>query len=180
MLTLIHVSNSKLNEVLSGNNSILLRENPDKQIEGLLAQEMIPYKLEACTMMETYDKDFNLLGRIPFVDGYDHNVPDIRKYDKLISLFNKYPEGHTRLQRGDNEEDIYFRWTNTTSGDRVFVLIYISRPVVHNLWMIPFLCYLILILIFTLVMRLRMSCQKDRIEYYHRSSMRVQSKIFDK
>ena len=183
MLMLINVSNTKINEVLAGNNSILLRENPDKQIEKLLAKEMSTYQIEACTLMEIYDGNFELIGRVPFVDGHDHShiQGGIKNHERLKAIFKKYPEGHTRIEIGDKEQDIYFRWTtkNSTGEDR-FVLFYVARPVVKNLWVIPFLCYLILILIFTLVVRLRMSCQRDRINYYHNSSMRVQSRMLNK
>ena len=177
MLTLIHVSNTKMNEVLSTNNSIILRTNPDKHIDGLLAKEMLQYKEEACTMMETYDNNFNITGRLPFDDDANkiHHLPDLKDYDGLKVLLKKYPEGHTRIRIGDNEEDIYFRWTKTTNSEERLVLIYIARPIVKNLWMIQFLCYLILILIFILVVRLRVSCQNDRINYYQKTSARIQN-----
>lgn len=179
MLTLIHVSNNKLNEVLSTNNSIILRENPDKYVDGLLAKELVKYKLDACTMVETYDQDFNVILRIAFNDDYqDRNFSDLKRHESLKQLFNKYPEGHTRMQIGDHEEDVYFRWTETNNSERRLALIYLARPVVKNLWMIPFLCYLILILIFILVVRLYISRQRDRIDYYHKTSINVQNKIF--
>ena len=91
MLTLINVSNSKLNEVLSTSNSILLRQNPDEQIEGLLNKEMRMYKTESYTMMETFDSNYNLIGRIDFHDDHrNHNTPDIKNYPALQSLFNQY------------------------------------------------------------------------------------------
>lgn len=181
MLTLINVSNSKVNEILASNNSILLRQNPDTQIEGLLSKEMLMYKTEACTMMETFDSNYNLIGRIEFVDDHhNHHTPDIKKYPALQSLFNQYPEGHARIQIDDCEEDIYFRWTDTDSGRHILAVIYIARPIVKNLWMIPFICYLILILIFILIIRLRMSCQKDRICFYHKTAVRVQNRMLNK
>lgn len=181
MLALINVSNSKVNEILSSNNSILLRENPDNQVEKILAKEMSVYKTEACTTMETFDSNFNLIGRIDFIDHHhSHHTPDIKKYPDLQELFKKYPEGHARIQIDDNEEDIYFRWIDTDSGRHVICVVYIARPIVKNLWIIQFLCYLILILIFILVVRLHMSRQRDSINFYHKTSMRVHSRIFNK
>lgn len=180
MLMLIHVSNTKLNEVLSSNNSLIVRENPDAQIDSLLAKEILKYNPDACTMMEVYDGNFNVVIRVPFStdDPRNRTFFDLNEYKTLKELLMKYPEGHTRIAMGDKEEDVYFRWTETNESKRRLAIIYIARPVVKNLWMIPFLCYLILILIFTLVVRLHMSCQRDRIDYYHKTSMRVQNRIF--
>lgn len=180
MLALINVSTSKMNEVLLSNNSIILRDNPDKMIDSLLANEISKYKLDPCTMMEVYDSDFNMIISVPFEtdDNHQKHAPvNLKAYDTLRELYNKYPEGHTRLVIGEYEEDIYFRWTETNDSKKRLAVIHISRPIVKNIWMIPFLCYLILILIFILVVRLRVSCQKDRINYYQKTSTRVQNLI---
>lgn len=182
MLLLIHISNSKIEEVLATNKSIIVRENPDPQIDSALGKEIVKYKPDACSMMEVYDGNFNVIIRVPF--GTDDNINNdhfnLNNYANLKDLLMKYPEGHTRIQIGDKEEDVYFRWTETNDSKRRLAIIYISRPTVQNLWMIPFLCYLILILIFVLVVRVHLSCQRDRIDYYHKTSMRVQSRIFNK
>jgi hypothetical protein len=179
MLTLIHVSTSKMNEVLSTNNSILLRENPDKVLDGLLGKEIVKYHPDPHTMMEVYDEKFNTIISVPFDNDNDHNKHrsiNLVEYDGLRALYTKYPEGHSRIQIGDIEEDVYFRWTEASSDSKKrLAIIYIARPIVKNLWMIPFLCYLILILIFILVVRLRVSCQQDRINYYKKTSARVQN-----
>ncbi len=182
MLMLIQISNIKLNEVMSTNNSIILRENPDKEIDNLLTKEIIKYKPDACTMMEIYDDNYNMIMRVPFspIDDTPRSYFNLGDHKGLKDLLGKYPEGHTRIQMGDNEEDVYFRWTETNDSKRRLAIIYIARPVVKHLWLIPFLCYLILILIFILVVRVRMSCQLDRINFYHKTSMRVQSRMFNK
>lgn len=178
MLLLINIVSNKMNEIIINNNSIILRENPDKYIDGLLAKELMKYKLEACTMVETYDKDFNLVIRIPLVDDQSGMVfPDLNNHINLKEVFKKYPEGHTQIQIGDHEEDVYFRWTKTSDSQPRLVLIYLSKTITKNLWMIPFLCYFMLFLIFILVIRLHLHCQEDRIDHYHKLSVNAQNRL---
>lgn len=177
MLLLINIVTEKMNE-FTFNNSII-RENPDKYVDSLLAKELMKYKLEACTMIETYDQDFNLIIRIPLVDDQEGMVfPNLKDHINLKEVFKRYKEGHTQIKIGDHEEDVYFQWTMTSDSQTRLVLIYLSKAVTKNLWMIPFLCYFILILIFILVIRLHLSRQEDRIDHYHKLSVNNQNRMF--
>ena len=177
MLVLINFTNNKIEEVLTSNNSIILRDNPDAYLDTLLGNEFKKYELEPCTITETYDSDFTMRLRVPFSndDREQHRAFSIKENDGLKEIFNKYPEGHTRMRIGEIQQDIYFRWTDTNDGQRRLVIVYLSRPIVKNLWIIPSLCYFILILIFILVVRLRISYQKDRIAYYQKNSTNIQN-----
>lgn len=175
MIILINISDQKIDEVLGTRDSIILRKNPDDTIDEILAKEIKMFRTNACTMVEAYDENFKLVLEMPFDETHVHS--DLRNFQALQDLFKKYEEGHTRIIINDEEEDIYFRWTANDKGESRLVIMYMSRPVVKHLWLIPFLCYVILILIFALLVRFRLSQQNDRIHHYQDTTKSVQTSI---
>ncbi len=168
MIFLINFANTKLDEVISSDNeALLIQHDPTSKIHQELAEEILNFRPDACKMIEVYTEDFEPMVRVQFKKDHVHD-DDIKKYPDLIAILKSAIDGHTNVIIDDQEEDIYFRWTNNTStGDPYLFIIYMSRPVVHNLWVFPFVCYLILILIGILLIRLHLKAGTEKIRNYH-------------
>lgn len=179
MLFLIDFSNKKLDEViLSDREALLMSHDPNNPVHEDLAKEIIDFRPDACKMIEVYSENFESLLKVHFKENHNHEE-NIKDYNRLIKLFKTNKEGHTNITIGDEEEDVYFRWTKTANDEMCLVVIYMSRPVVKNLWVFSFICYTILILIFILLLRLLLRQYQGRIRIYQATSHEVRKILND-
>lgn len=167
VIFLINFADSKLNEViLSDQEALLIRHDPDNPVHEDLAKQIIEFRPDACKMVEVFTKDFDPMFRIQFKEDDILDDTRITDYPDLMEVFMNNKEGHTNLVIDDYEEDVYFQWTELSTGEVYLVIIYMSRPVVHNLWVFSFVCYLILILIGVLLIRVNLQSHSEKIRFY--------------
>lgn len=178
MIFLINFANTKLNEiVISEREALLMKHNPINPIHNELAQKIREFRPDVCKMIEVYSDEFNQLFSVQFKENSPTINNNLSDYAELVELFETNEEGHTNIKIGDDEEDIYFQWTTTSEGKRYLIIIYMSKPIVENLWVFEFVCYLILILIFILIIRLHIIQQQDKIRYYQKISNETRRKL---
>ena len=181
MITLIMLINYNFNQIIRDTDALVFRDNPDPEIAETLKIGMSGYKLEKFPMLEVYDAEFNQLIRLP-LDQDQHNsvkYDTMRNHEDLQKLFTCYTEGYTKMNVDGYDEDIYFSWVTTSEGSKQLIIVYLSRPVVKLMWAIPFICYLILLLIFVIIIRMQLTIRKSKIDLYNRSAQSVQNAIRD-
>lgn len=184
---LIQFTNMKFDELInSADEAVLVHQDTNSPIQEELATLIMEYKPDACKMIEVYTSDFQPIISFQFLSADpESEVTDsaliedmktITSYPELVELFKENEEGYTTIQIGDTKEDVYFHWvTMATTGEENLAIMYMSRPVVHDLWIFSFVCYMILILVFVLVMYLILSQNDERIKNYQRISNDVQN-----
>lgn len=171
MIFLIKFAENKLNEVLvSDREALLIEHDENNPLHEELAQEIIGFRPDACKMIEVFSEDFQPIFRVQFKEDDDHLSQSLYDFPELMSLLKENNDGHTNVTINEEEEDVYFRWTTTTTGERCLFIIYMSRPIVKNLWVFSFVSYMILILVFILFFRLQLKNHYERINYYERIS----------
>lgn len=178
MIFLIVFSTNKMDQILDiEQEALLMSHDPNSPIHHELAKEIIKFRPDVCKMIEAYSKDLVPLFKVQFLKENDDLDNDITKYPELMELLVSNTEGHTSITIDDKDEDVYFRWTESATGEPYLVIIYMSRPVVENLWVFSFICYMILFLIFILLMISLLSAYNKDVRYYHSLSREVQSRI---
>ena len=103
------------------------------------------------------------------VQFYDNNTghAELKDFPDLVNLLRNNAEGHTEVTINGIDENVYFRWSETSRGEHYLVMVYMSQPVVNNLWVFPFVCYMILIMIFILLIRIHIIQHNEKIQYYN-------------
>ena len=141
MIFLINFANAKMEEItISNKESLLINHDPTNPIHEELAGEIVKFKPGACKLID---------------------FPD------LVNLLRNNAEGHTEVTINGIDENVYFRWSETSRGEHYLVMVYMSQPVVNNLWVFPFVCYMILIMIFILLIRIHIIQHNEKIQYYN-------------
>ena len=146
---------------------LLMHPNQEDEIDEDLAEKIIAFRPDACKLIELYDENFQSVFKVAFTDeSEDIKYNNLNEYEDLIALFESSPQGHTSFEIDDEKEDIVFEWTESSDGTRYLLIVYMSRPIVKNTWVFSFVCYIILILVFTLVIRMMFRQNKARIRHY--------------
>lgn len=168
MIFLINFADIKMREMNDSHiDSILFEDDTKHDISEIFADEIVKFRPESCKMVETYDENFNLLVRVMFNETHNHSVDNIKEYPELVNLLKAHDHGHTRIDRGDATEDVYFTWSVMGNGKKCIVIIYTTSPLVKNLWLFNTVCYIVLILIFILLIKLQLKRESDEIKRYN-------------
>lgn len=179
LIFLMFFTEFKLNEVITSDREALLMEHDaDNPVHLQLAEEIVKYRSDACKMIEVYSDKYEPIISVQFRKNISNVKSKITDYNELIELFENNPDGHTEVTIGDEIEDIYFRWTYTTTGEKCLFLIYMSRPIVENLCIIRITCLFIMILVVGLVIRTRLHDYDQSLKSLQKSSIEVQNAIF--
>lgn len=177
MVFLINFTHEKLNDFARlEQEALLVNHDPSNPIHDKLAKEIMQYRPDAYKMIEIYKPDFSILMTLQFIPGANYET-NLKDHPELIELFYNNEEGHTQIKIGDKEEDVYFRWTSGENNDKYLIVIYASRRPVRNMWMFTFVCYMVLLLIFALLIRLRMTHYNDKISQYKSISDDLKSRL---
>lgn len=167
MIFLINFANAKMEEItISNKESLLINHDPTNPIHEELAGEIVKFKPGACKLIDVYGEDLESLFSVQF---YDNNTghAELKDFPDLVNLLRNNAEGHTEVTINGIDENVYFRWSETSRGEHYLVMVYMSQPVVNNLWVFPFVCYMILIMIFILLIRIHIIQHNEKIQYYN-------------
>ncbi|MCM1215400.1 MAG: hypothetical protein NC548_12880 [Lachnospiraceae bacterium] len=166
MIFLINFANAKMEEItISNKEALLMNHDPDDPIHTELAEEIVKFRPDACKLIEVYSEELEPMFSVQFYDNNDGHT-DINDFPDLISLLRSNVEGHTEITIDGIDENVYFRWSETSKGEHYLVIVYMSQPIVSNLWVFPLVCYLILLMVFILLIRIRFIQHNERIKYY--------------
>lgn len=175
---MIQASNYKIDEIFNSHReSLLVRDNEEDDISDEFAAQLLEFRPDSCKMIEIYSQDLELVMRMQFIEEHEH-AGNLKDYPELMELLKTHQEGHTTIRTEDDETDIYFRWEHTVKTETpILTMVYMSRPIVKNLWIIPFLGYMILIMSCTLLLRNRIIRGHESTRRYQELSREVQSKL---
>lgn len=181
MAGLISLINYNFNQIIHDTDTLIFRENENMIVSDQLRSGMENYKVEKFPMLEIYDKEYNQLLRLPLdTDPHDSIRYDTMKnHTDLQETFSQYDEGYTKMNVDGYDEDIYFSWVITSDGHKQLIIVYLSRPVIKMMWAIPFICYLILLLVFVIIIRIQLSIRRSKIDQYNKSALSVQNALRD-
>jgi hypothetical protein len=178
IVAMINVANSKINEIYDAHkSSLMMNDVSDTGVSEVLSDQIEMYRPGTCKMIEVYNGDLTLLFRIQFNEDNITEYGDLNDYPELKELLQNHKEGSTTITTDDEEEDIYFRWTKTDTGEDRLAIIYMTTKIVKNVWVISFLGYIVLILVFILLIRMRLHSHSSSIKRYQELSEEVHSKL---
>lgn len=179
LIFLMYFINSKFNEIItSDKEALLIEHDPNDPIHTILAEEITDFRPESCKMIEVYNEKFDNIFRVQFKEDQDHNTLNpLLEYPDLMDIFNNHENGHTEITIGNDVEDVYFRWTYTPEGERCLFIIYMSRPIVKNLWICTMICIFIMILVGILLIRQYQHNHEVQLLYYRKTSDAVRDAI---
>lgn len=159
----------KLNELENNlTTSVFIKQDLKLTNDEVIAEEIKNYIPDSCKMVELYDEQLNMLFQAHFndpADGYVTN--DIRDYPKLSNLFFTKEEGQAMADINGTEESIYFKWLTNTRGERRLLIIYSAIKKVEGIWVFSLACYITLILVFILLIKVNNDRYNDKIKQYH-------------
>lgn len=185
VVAMINLSNYKINELFASHQELLLsKDTGDSALNEELANGIMQFRPDLCKMIELYSLDFQQILKLEFTKQTEENPCDrrvtertIKDYPELMKLLIHNPEGHTTIRTEDEEEDVYFKHIALSNGQQCIMIIYMTKSVVKNLWVINFLGYFILILVFVLLIYSYHQRQVEAIKYYKTLSKHVQDKM---
>lgn len=159
----------KLNELeLSGKSAIFINDDIPMIEDKAISEEIKDYMPSAYKMIELYDENLDLLFQAQFNDSDNSFIKnnDIRRYPAFTSLLRKKNEGQTAIMIDNKEENVYFRWVTNSRGEKRLIIVYSSILKVKGLWVFSFVCYMTLILVFILLIRIHTRSYLEKIKRY--------------
>lgn len=171
---------TKLNEFESARKSaIFIRDDIQMINNEDLSEEIKEYIPEAYKMIEVYDEKFDLLFQIQFNDPNEELLPknSIHLYPTLYNLLSNNDEGQTSVIMGDQEENVYFKWVTNSYGERRLLIVYNSANTVSGIWLFSLVCYLVLILVFILLIRMHSTRYHDKINQYREMTNIIRAEL---
>lgn len=180
LIFLVYFANAKFNEIAASDREALLIEHDQSNpIHNQLADSILEFRPDACKMIEVYSETYEPIFRVQFKEDDMHMQRPLSDYPDLMKLFDENEDGHTEVIIDDTDEDIYFRWTMTTTGERCLFIIYMSRPIIKNLWVFTVVCCLVMVLVGILFLRLYMRMHANNILRFEEASKSVQDAILN-
>lgn len=144
--------------------------------DDVFAEQIRDYLPDTYKMIELYDINLELLLRIQF-DNDQTEPRDIRENDEIMSVIANTTEGQAHISVGEMEQDFYYRWLENSKGEMRLLTVYSKIHNVQNLWVFSFVCYLIMVLIFILLIRLHIRRYQDHISRYRESTNNLSSSM---
>lgn len=149
----------------SGNDALFIRQDLPYEDSEILAEEIVQYHPDTCKMIEMYDENFEMVFSVQF-DEKVIECNNIHNYPELIELLKESKEGQTTITIGDAEEYVYFQWTTNNRNENRLLLVYTAKQEVQNIWIFSFVCYMVMILIFVLLIKMHTCNFSERIKHY--------------
>lgn len=167
LIILINVGNDKLDQINLADIELLfmdIGDDPTGEMHKDLAEHIQQFRPNVCRMIEVYDETFNMVIRLGFdEEATEESYNSILDHPKFINFLTNNERGHTSIEIDDHIEYVYFRWQETTDGDRLLFMIYTYKPIVRNLWLLDFIAYNILILVCVLFMIISLRRRNESI-----------------
>lgn len=158
----------------AGNSAMFIRDDIPIIEEDEIISEIVQYQLGAYNMFELYDEDLNLMLSIQFNTEDPLPNTDISNYPEFVAEVKNRETGRFIIDRetedGTVSEEVSFIWLRNNRDELRLIVVYSTKPVVENLWAVSLICYVILGLVFTLMLRFILRRSKDSINHYQQIS----------
>lgn len=169
---------NKLSELdQAGTEAMFIKDGLEYPESEDLREEIIKYRPQSCKMIEMYDEKFELLFSLQFDETHPIHTENINDYPDLLELLKTTEEGQTTVKFEKSKEEVYFKWVTNNRNEERLVIVYSTKHIVENVWIFSFVCYLVLILVFVLLIRLHTQHYNDKINQYMRSSNNFRDEI---
>lgn len=164
---------TKLNELESAEHeAVFLMDNVDFNDKEEFTEEIQNYLTGSYKMIELYDQDLELIFQIQFSDKYIE-IDDIKQHTDLVNIIKNNKEGQTEITVDDMEQEVYFKWVTNNSGETRLLMVYSAIKIVKGIWLFSFTCWMVMILIFVLLIRLHSRSYQDRIDEYRKMAFNL-------
>lgn len=164
---------TKLNELESAEHeAVFLMDNVDFNDKEEFTEEIQNYLTGSYKMIELYDQDLELIFQIQFSDKYIE-IDDIKQHTDLVNIIKNNKEGQTEITVDDMEQEVYFKWVTNNSGETRLLMVYSAIKIVKGIWLFSFICWMVMILIFVLLIRLHSRSYQDRIDEYRKMTFNL-------
>lgn len=166
MLFLNFFTSNKLEQLeRAGDEALFIRQDLPYSEDKELSEEILQYRPDSFKMIEMYSEDFELLLSISF---RDENTPDndINNYPELINLLKSNQYGETVISIDGYEEAVHFQWVTNNRNEKRLMIIYSSKPEVANIWVFNLVCYIVIVLVFLLLIRMHIRRYHEKINEY--------------
>jgi hypothetical protein len=175
IFALTHIIDTKVRSTTITHNPLLSQTN----LNGRFINNPFSYDLDAVTEIEVYNSRLERVSKNVFKDDHKSvSLMDFENKNAVIDIINTYPCGHLEVVLPDKRvENVYFRWGYDENNTRELVMIYNAGSVVTGLWLLNFLCYLILVFVFGLVILHKLHTQDIYIRDYQATQNRIQERM---
>jgi len=171
MIFLNVFTTSKLSELeLVGTEAMFIKDGLTYPESEQLGEEIVKYRPDSCKMIEMYDDNFELLFSLQFDENYPIHNDNINNHPELLELLTTTKEGQTTIEIGDYTENVYFQWVTNDRNEQRLVIVYSTKEIIENIWIFSFVCYLVIILIFVLLIILHTKEYKEKIKQYKQTT----------
>ena len=178
IIFLNNFTTSKLSELENAAmEAMFIKDGLEYNDSEQLAEEIIKYHPDSCKMIEIYDETFNMIFSLQFDEAHKIHNNDINNHPELVKLLTDNHEGQTEITIDKYNEDIYFQWVTNNRDEKRLVIVYSTKPVVEGIWVFSFVCYLILVLMFALLIILHTKNYNEKINQYHKTSIDFRNEV---
>ena len=166
-----------MDDIITRTTSLDDAINQQTYTQHQFMREPFNYDLERVTEIEIYNANMLLMSRTILNDNHKNiSLSSVDNKDDIISIMNTHQSGHISVTLPDRStENLYFKWGYNSGGTRELTVIYNAGVEIQGLWKLNFLCYLILIFVFGLVVLHKLHVQELYIRDYQAVQTRVQS-----
>lgn len=161
----------------SAHDSVFIIDKLPISEDDEFAEEIREFLPDTYKMIELYDENMNLMFQIQFDEGNHYQPSDIREYQEIITRIKNTQEGQARIELDGSEQDFFYKWVVNNKGETRLLIVYSNVEEVENLWVFSFVCYIVIILVFLLLIRLHIRHYKDQSAHYKTISDDVLSRI---
>lgn len=136
---------------------------------------IIEYYPDSCRMIEVFDPDFNLVGRMVFLDVSNY-YKGIHNHPEMKAEFLSKDEGTVTIST-DEIINIYYKWTDLPSGERYLMVYSYSDDAEKELLYFNIACYISIFLTLMLFIILLIREYQSIINRYDSLSREIRSKM---
>lgn len=161
----------------SANGAMFVMDEMDYSESDVLAEEISEYRPGSCKMIEMYNENLELIFALQFNEYHPIHDNNIIAHPDLVKLLTEDREGQTTIETDEYKEHIHFQWVSNDHGDERLVIVYSSVNIVKYLWVFQLICYLILILVFVLLIRLHLIDYRRTVKRYEITTKNVEHEL---
>lgn len=170
ILVLMNFANKKLNELIISDTEVLFMDidhDSTDQMHADFAERIADFRPDLYKMIEVYDGKLNEIVSINFAED-EYAKGNINDHPRLIELLTTNADGHASRDIDGSTEYIYFKWSYDDMGNPYLFIIYTYKPIVRHLWVFNVICYIVMLLICILLLRLSLKSHSEKIRLYNK------------
>lgn len=171
-------ANNKFNDLQRvGNEAMFIMEDLEYSESDKFREEILKYRPDSCKMIEMYNSEFELLFSLQFNNAHSIHDDNMIAHPELINVLTSEQAGQTTIETDNYKEHIYFQWVTNDHDENRLVIVYSYLEEVQYIWIFQLVCYLILVLVFVLLIRLHLKEYQNAVNNYERVSKNFRDEV---